>query len=164
MSTGPITSLGAPGGNAQGAIYGQLDQLTDASGAISPTTKGTAGSAAFGQTLFTFAPTPMSLTSGYTSPTIATCPSGTNPATLSTYAGLFVTDIYVGSSTATIFPVTIYAGATPIFYGTCKGDTGPSQLSGIETQPMAAPGQALTIVLGTAASTTGYVYLAGFYQ
>jgi len=167
MPTGPnplpVAALAGPSLGIVPALAGQLDQMTDAGGAIAPTSKSTAGSAAFGQVLFTYA-TAQSLTSGFTTPTIVTPPSGTNPLTLSTYLGGFITDLYVGSNSATPFAVTVYSGATPIFYGSCKGDTGPINLLGFETQPMVTPGQALTVQLATASATTGYLYIAGFYQ
>ena len=76
----------------------------------------------------------------------------------------YITDIYVGSNTGTVFQVTINSGATPIFNGFCKGDTGPIGLMGIETQPSAASGSVVQLVLGTAAATTAAYMINGYEQ
>jgi hypothetical protein len=141
---------------------GQLSVPTDPAGSISPTAKSTAGAAAYGQTLFTFTANP-SLASGYTSPTIVTVPAGNNPLTGTPYIG-YVTDLYCGSNSATQFLAQLLQAATPIFDGYCKGDTGPLNLLGFETQPQIPAGAALTLVLGTAAATVAGLYVAGFYQ
>ena len=147
---------------AGGPVAGQMDSQ----GNYPATQRQSAGGAADGQTLFQFAANP-SINAGYTSPTIVTpstaiqaaMPGG--PVAAKT---AYVTDIYVGSNTAVPFLVTLLSGATPIWYGYCKGDTGPIQFVGVETQPQVAAGQALTVQLGTAAATTAAVYVAGFVQ
>ena len=75
----------------------------------------------------------------------------------------FITDINVTSNSGTQFEVQILSGGTIIYRGFCKGDTGPIQLLGIETQPTGAPGQAITLTM-TVASTTVDWFIAGFEQ
>ncbi len=66
--------------------------------------------------------------------------------------------------TATQFLVQLKQGSTVIFEGYCKTDTAPVELPGLETQPSAPGGTALSLVLGTGASSTATYYIAGYEQ
>lgn len=77
----------------------------------------------------------------------------------------YLTDLYVGANTASPFLVQVTANGAPIFTGYCKGDTGPIDMPGMETQPQAPGGSQVSIVLGqVAAATTAAYYLGGFSQ
>lgn len=76
----------------------------------------------------------------------------------------YVTDIYIGANTATQFLVQIQAAAVGVFFAYCKGDTGPVQMPGIETQPTGSAGQAITLVFAAAAATTASWFIAGVEQ
>jgi hypothetical protein len=125
--------------------------IYDDSGNTTPTMRMSAGGASLGQTLQQFTGNP-SIASGATV-NLFTVPAGKT---------FYVTDIYVGANTATQFSVQIQANGTAIFNGFCKGDTGPIDMPGIETQPQAAAGTAVTLVLGTAAATTAAYFVSGF--
>ncbi len=141
------TSITTPGGDVVGRV-----SLFDATGAA-PTVRVNAGGPTLGQSLKTYVGT-QSL-------------AAATPITLETVTAgktFYVTDIYVGANSATPFAVTINAGATAIFQGFCKGDTGPVALMGIETQPAAGTGAVVQLVLGTAAATTAAYMIAGYEQ
>lgn len=84
--------------------------------------------------------------------------------TVATGKTLYITDIYVGSNTATPFLVQIQAAGTMIFYGYCKGDTGPISMPGIETQPSAASATSVQVIFGTAAATSAAFLISGVEQ
>jgi len=130
-----------------------LERLTDSSGAVSPTLRVNAGGAAAGQSLKTYVGT-QSVTAAITL-TLETVTVGKT---------FYITDIYVGSNTATVFQVTVSAGPTAIFQGFCKGDTGPISLMGIETQPSASTGTVVTVAFGLAAATTAAFMINGYEQ
>ena len=130
-----------------------LEKLTDSTGSLTPTLRINAGGAAAGQSLKTYVGT-QSLAAGATIALETVTPGKT----------FYITDVYVGSNTATVFPVTIQAGATPIFQGFCKGDTGPISIPGIETQPSASSGTSVQLVLGTATATTCAFMVNGYEQ
>ncbi len=130
-----------------------LEKLTDSTGSVTPTLRVNAGGAAAGQSLKTYVGT-QSVAAGATITLETVTPGKT----------FYITDIYVGSNTGTVFPVTIQAGATPIFQGFCKGDTGPISLMGIETQPTAPSGSVVQLVLGTAVATTCAFLISGYEQ
>ncbi|GAC1610325.1 MAG: hypothetical protein NVS3B26_16470 [Mycobacteriales bacterium] len=130
-----------------------FDNLTDQSGTLTPTMRVNAGGAAYGQTL-----------KSYTGSTSVATGATITLETVTTGKTFFITDIYVGSNTATVFSVTINSGATAIYNGYCKGDTGPVVLMGIETQPSAASGSVVQLVLGTAATTTSAWMICGYEQ
>ena len=115
--------------------------------------KATAGAAANGQTLKVYTGT-VSVATGATV-TLETVTAGKT---------FYITDIYIGANTATQFQVTVNAASTAIFNAFCKGDTGPIQMPGLETQPSAAAGTVVQLVLGAAAATTAAYYLAGYEQ
>lgn len=77
----------------------------------------------------------------------------------------FVTDISVTSNTAQVFLLQITAGGVPIFTAYVKGDTGPLELPGLETQPQASAGQAVNLVISsvTAATTVAFT-ISGIEQ
>lgn len=79
---------------------------------------------------------------------------------------IYITDIYVGANTATAFTVAISFNGTTIFSGFCKGDTGPIEFPGIETQPQAAGDGTHSLVLtcGVTAATTAAWYIAGYVE
>lgn len=128
--------------------------IVDSSGKAAPTLRMSAGGAADGQTVSQFTANP-SLASGYNSGTILTPAAGTT---------FYMTDISITANTATPFLAQVQANGVTIWQAYVKGDTGPVIVSGLETQPQCPAGQALTLVLGTAAATTAAVFLAGFAQ
>jgi hypothetical protein len=130
-----------------------LDQLTDSTGAISPTIRISAGAASYGQTLKSYVGT-QSVATGATI-TLETVTAGKT---------FYITDIYIGSNTGTVFSVAINAASVPIFNGYCKGDTGPIVLPGMETQPSAPAASVVQLVLGTAAATTATYMINGYEQ
>lgn len=127
--------------------------LTDSTGSLTPTLRINAGGPGVGQSLKVYTGT-QSLASGAT----------VTLETVTTGKTFYITDIYVGSNSATQFAVTINAAGSAIFNGFCKGDTGPIGLMGIETQPSASSGQLVQLVLGTAASTTAAYMICGYEQ
>ena len=118
------------------------------------TIRSNAGGPAAGQSNKTFTGTSVTLTSGATI-ALETVAAGKT---------LYITDIYVGSNSATQFSVLIQQAGVTIFSGMCKGDTGPLQMPGIETQPSAPAGAAVTLVLGTAAATVASFFISGIEQ
>lgn len=148
------TNEGSATSSAVGGIPpAQVVAITDGDGSLTPTLRASAGGAAIGQTLQQFTGNP-SINTGATV-ALFTVPAGKT---------FYVTDIYVGSNSGLAFSVQIQAAGTPIFNGFAKGDTGPIDMPGIETQPQAAGGTAVTLVMGTAGSTTAAYYIAGFIQ
>src|SRR5579859_2998060 len=121
------------------------------------TAKSTAGSAAPDQTLQTF-----SSSGGVSVNTGATVALFTVPAGKT----FFMTDIVVmgNAATATQFLVQVKQGTTVIFEGFCKTDTAPVEAPGLETQPSAPSGTAVSLVLGTGASTTATYFISGYVQ
>lgn len=75
---------------------------------------------------------------------------GTTTINLYTVAAgktFLITDIYLSADSAQqLSDVQIQAGGVPIFRAPVKGDTGPVQMPGIETQPTASSGQLVTLV------------------
>ncbi len=128
-----------------------VNPLTIAGGGA--TLRVNAGGAAVGQTLKTYVGT-LSVAAAVTLTLETVTPGKT----------FYITDIYVGSNTATVFPVTVNAGATAVFQGFCKGDTGPISLMGIETQPSASSGTVVQLLLGAAAATTCAFMVNGYEQ
>lgn len=110
-----------------------------------------AGSVAPGQTLKTFTGT-VSIASGATQPL----------ETVTTGKTLYITDIVIGANTATQFLVRIQAAGVDIFDDYCKGDTGPIQAIGMESQPNAASGTVVQILFAAAAVTTASFFVAGW--
>ena len=84
--------------------------------------------------------------------------------TVATGKTLYITDISLTSNTATPFLVQIQAGGVTIWQGYVKGDTGPIELPGLETQPTASAGQAVTLVAAAAAATTLAFFVGGVEQ
>lgn len=133
--------------------YNTVVTLEAEDGTPNPTLRTSAGGASVGQTLQQFTGNP-SVATGATV-TLFTVPAGKT---------FYITDIYIGSNTATVFSVQIQSAGTPIFYGFCKGDTGPVDIPGIETQPQAPAGTLVQLVMGTAAATTSAYFISGFVQ
>lgn len=129
------------------------EQLMDYTGSLTPTLRVNAGAGGPGQSLKSYVGT-QSVATGAT----------ITLETVTTGKSFFITDIYVGSNSATVFQVTINAGATPIFQGFCKGDTGPISLMGIETQPSAGSGVVVQLVFGVAVATTAAFMISGYEQ
>lgn len=133
-----------------------LVTLADDGGNSVPTLRASAGAAAYGQTLETFTGNPPLSTTAATSVALFTVPAGQT---------FYLTDLYVGANTASPFLVQVTAGGTPIFTGYCKGDTGPIDMPGMETQPSAPAGSAVALSLGqVAAATTAAYFVGGFCQ
>ena len=126
--------------------------LLDSLGLVA-TLRVNAGGAGVGQTLKTYTGT-VNVATGATVP-LETVTAGKT---------FYITDIYVGSNSATVFSVTVNANATPIFNAFCKGDTGPISLAGIETQPSATSGAVVAVVFGAAAATTAAYMFSGYEQ
>jgi len=141
------TSITTSAGDTVGRV-----SLFDTTG-NAPTLRTNAGGPALGQSLKTYVGN-QSVSTGATI-TLETVTVGKT---------FYITDIYVGGNTATVFPVTINAGPTAIFQGFCKGDTGPVVLMAIETQPTAGTGVVVQLVLGTAAATTAAYMINGYEQ
>lgn len=97
-----------------------------------------AGFAAPGQTIKNYTGTITSSASVATTVTLETVTTG------KTYV---ITDIYISSNTATQFEARVQANGVDVFRGWCKGDTAPISLAGIESQPNASSGQAVTLLL-----------------
>ena len=76
----------------------------------------------------------------------------------------YVTDISIGGNTATQFLAQIQAAGITIANAYVKGDTAPWVEDGIESQPSASSGQAVTLVLGAAAATISSFNIRGFEQ
>lgn len=131
-----------------------LVTLSDGEGALNPVGRINAGYVAIGQSAKVFTGTQALAGGPITIPLI----------TVAAGKIFFITDIYVGSNTATVFPVTINAAGVAIFNGFSKGDTGPIVLPGIETQPQASAGQVVNLVLGAAAATTAAYMITGIEQ
>jgi hypothetical protein len=148
-----------PGGTFQDELGRSIAQIfvpiTAALPVLGSIGKSTAGAGAPDQTLKNF-----NSTNGISIATGATVTLYTVTAAKT----FFLTDISIYSNSATAFLVQVKQGATVIWEGYCKGDTGPIQVTGIETQPSAPAGSALTLVFATAAATTAAYVLAGFEQ
>ncbi len=138
--------------NNQGTVY---EQLTDNSGSLTPTIRVSAGAASFGQSLKQYSGTQALSTTAATTITLETVPAGKT---------FYVTDIAVYSNTGVVFPVTLNAGATAVYNAFCKGDTGPIQIAGMETQPSATGGTVVQLVLGLAATATIAAYNVYGYE
>lgn len=153
-----VTTLVSPqdgsGNAALGPVRAQVTAAIPVTGSV---TKGTAGAAAPDQTLKQF-----SSSGGVSINTGATVALYTVTAGKTFYA----TDIVItgNAGTATQFLVQLKQGTTVIFEGYCKTDTEPLDLPGIETQPQAPGGAALTLVFGTGTSTTAAYFIGGFEQ
>jgi hypothetical protein len=119
--------------------------------------KQTAGGPAPGQSAKTF-----------TGEIVIPAGAGTTTQALETVTALktlYLTDISITADTAQIFRVRIQAGGVDIFRGLCKGDTGPIQFPGIETQPQAAAGSVVNILFVAVAGfliTNAEFFIAGF--
>ena len=146
-----ITSLVT---NAAGdTVRAQVTAAVPLTGSV---TKGTAGAAAPDQTLKIFHAVDGGLS-------IA---SGATAALYTVTAGktFYVTDIQITANTATQFEAKLQAAGVTQWNANVKGDTAPIDLPGLETQPQFASGQAVTLVLGTAAATNAWYYIAGYEQ
>lgn len=129
-------------------------------GGRSAVVKSSAGAAADGQTLRSWTGKSAVLTAGATvNPQVAganyVVPAGST---------FYITDLYVSGNTSTQFEVQVTDGSVTQFYGIAKGDTAPIEMPGLETQPSIGPGGTLTLILGTAAATNAYYYIAGYEQ
>lgn len=128
--------------------------LVDELGGRNPVERVNAGYVGVGQSAKVYTGTQL-LTAGPITIPLETVPAGKI---------FFITDIYISANTATQFSVQITAGGVPVFAGFCKGDTGPIQMAGMETQPQASAGQQVNLVLGIASVTTAAYYLGGVEQ
>ena len=121
------------------------------------TAKSTAGAGAPDQTLKTFS------SSGGVS--IA---SGANVALYTVTAGktFYATDIIITGNAGTAGQVLcqLKQAGVVIWEGYMKTDTQPLEIPGLETQPSAPGGAALTLVIGTLAGGTAAYYIGGFEQ
>src|SRR5579864_666405 len=113
--------------------------------------KSTAGAAAPDQTLKTFS------SSGGVS---LASPQAIALYTVTAGKTFFITDIVItgNNATATQFLCQIKQGTTVIWEGYMKTDTQPVQLAGLETQPSAPGGSAVTINFPTSSGTTVAYY------
>lgn len=142
----------SPRGPNQNPGY-NLSSLTDQSGTLTPTVRMSAGAAGYGQSLKQF--TGLLPIVGGATATLETVTVGKT---------FYITDIAVYSNTAAVFAVTINAGPTAILNAFCKGDTGPIQIAGMETQPSASSGTVVQLVFGSAAGTTVAFNVFGYEQ
>lgn len=131
--------------------------LTAAVPLLGSVAKETAGSAAPDQTLKTFS------SSGGVS--IAT---GATVALYTVTAGktFFVTDIVITGNAATAGQVLcqLKQAGTVFWEGYMKTDTQPLEIAGLETQPTAPGGAAITLVIGTLTGGTATYFIAGYEQ
>lgn len=120
--------------------------------------KQTAGGPAPGQSAKTFTGE-LNLPAGAGTPTQAL-------ETVTTGKTLYVTDLSFTADTAQIFRVRLQANGVDIFRGMCKGDTGPIEFPGIETQPQAASGAVVQCVFVTLAGflVTNVEYFVGGFE
>jgi len=141
----------APGNQAKA-----YEVLTDSTGSTTPTVRVSAGAAGVGQSLKQYSGTQALSTTAATPITLETVTAGKT---------FYITDIAVYSNTGVVFPVTLNAGATAVYNAFCKGDTGPIQIAGMETQPSATGGTVVQLVLGLAATATIAAYnIYGYEQ
>ena len=131
------------------------ETLVDNTGSTTPTIRVSAGAAGVGQSLKQYSGTQALSTTVATTITLETVTVGKT---------FYITDLAVYSNTGSFFPVTINAGATAVFNGFAKGDTGPIQIAGMETQPSATGGTVVTLVLGLAATATTAAYNVYGYE
>lgn len=78
----------------------------------------------------------------------------------------FATDIIITGNAATAGQVLcqLKSGTTVIWEGYMKTDTQPLEIPGLETQPQAPGGAALTLVIGTLSGGTAAYFIGGFEQ
>ncbi len=97
----------------------------------------------------------------------ATSTSATTTVNLETVTAgktFYLTDILITSDQSTLLDVRIQAAGTDIFRCACR-DIAPVDMTGIETQPFATSGQALTLVLPQTTSVQNVWYdLFGWEQ
>lgn len=151
-----MTDLILPGG--QNRIYQKADGswVTEQAPLPGVTWRMNAGSVASGQSLKVYSGTIALSTTVTTTVALETVASGKQ---------FYVTDIIIGSNSAAPFLVQITAAGTPVFSQYCKGDTGPIQATGIESQPSATSTQAVNLVFGIVGSATTASYnVSGFEQ
>jgi|SRR5579864_2947388 len=119
--------------------------------------KSTAGAGAPDQTLKQF-----SSSGGVSINTGATVALYTPTAGKTFYA----TDIVITGNASTAGQVLcqLKSGSTVIWEGYMKTDTQPIEIPGIETQPQAPGGAALTLVIGTLSGGTAAYFIGGFEQ
>lgn len=137
-----------------GQMYAPLTAAIPVLGSVQ---KGTAGAAAPDQTLKQFS------SSGGVS-----INTGATVALYTVTAGktFFITDIMITGNAATAGQVLcqIKQASTVIWEGYMKTDTQPLEIPGIETQPSAPGGSAVSLVIGTLTGGTAAYFIAGFEQ
>ncbi|GAC1373742.1 MAG: hypothetical protein NVSMB4_00650 [Acidimicrobiales bacterium] len=134
-------------------FIGHESQYDPTTGVVVSTLKSTAGGPGIGQSLKNFSGT-VNIATGATVALETVTPGKT----------FYITDITIYANTGVVFTVAINAAGVAVFSAFCKGDTGPVQVAGIESQPSASSTQAVTLVLGAAASTTAAYNICGFEQ
>lgn len=120
---------------------------------VTTVVRSTGGPPAPGQTAQFFVGS-TSLNGGAAAITLTTVPAGRT---------LYITDIICTSNTSTAFDVTLKAGGVAIFQGHVFS-TAPLDCCGIDTQPQATAGQALTLNAAQTASTTLDYNVYGYLQ
>lgn len=75
-----------------------------------------------------------------------------------------ITDIYISANNATPFEIRIQANGVDIFRGWLKGDTAPISLAGLESQPNASAGQAVTILLPIVSTAPQVSFFIGGFE
>lgn len=151
VTVSPTDQFGNP---TTGPVRAPISVSFPATGGVS---KSTAGAAAPDQTL-----------SQFTSSGGVSIASGATVSLLTVAAGktFYITDIFLtgNNATPTQFLVQIKQGTTVIWEGYLKTDTQPVIGPGIETQPQAPAGSAVTLVFPTSSGTTCAYFIGGFSQ
>lgn len=124
--------------------------LTDELGGKNPVERVNAGYVGVGQTSKVYTGTQVLSTTASTTITLETVTAGKI---------FFITDISITSNSASVFLVQITAGGVPILNAYVKGDTGPLELAGIETQPQATAGQVVNLVISSVGAATTIAYM-----
>lgn len=85
--------------------------------------------------------------------------------TVATGKTLYITDIYFSYDDTAQHDTRLQAGGVDIFRCVVKGDTAPVEMAGMQTEPSASAGQAVTILLPIIAGAPNfYFYVAGIEQ
>lgn len=130
--------------------------LVDELGGKNPVERVNAGYVGPGQSSKVYSGTQALSTTVTTTVTLETVPVGKI---------FFITDISVTSNTGQVFLAQITAGGVPIFSAYVKGDTGPLELAGIETQPQASAGQVVNLTVSAVGAATAIAYtISGIEQ
>ncbi len=129
------------------------EEVMLAPGVVGGTQRVTAGAAAPGQALKSYVGK------------VALSASAPTTVTLETGKTFYITDIFLSHDSAAVVDTRIQAAGVDIFRAPVKGDTAPVQMAGMETQPSAQAGQAVTILYPvTAGPPNAYFLVSGMEQ